>query len=81
MDRRGAPMNEEARRVLPGGGKREGVVPLLEELAKECLKRALHICRRSVAGFLERTAEIRLRSRSVQPAGRSIFVQNHHRSR
>jgi hypothetical protein len=41
-----------AERVLPGHGREDGVVPVLNKLADKSLKRALALCRRSPAHFL-----------------------------
>jgi CHAD domain-containing protein len=43
----------EAGRVLPRHGNRDGLVPVLNNLAEEALKRALGQCRRSTASLLK----------------------------
>jgi CHAD domain-containing protein len=47
----------QARRILSGCAKRDGVVPLLEKLTERALKRATGICRRAAAQILNNESE------------------------
>jgi hypothetical protein len=47
-----------AGRVLPGHGKQDGVVPVLNKLAEESLKNALSLCRQFTARLLKNAGEI-----------------------
>ncbi len=65
----------QAERVLPGHGKRDGVVPLLKNLAEETLKRALALCRRSTARLLKSAAAVRPSQRRKPVAAAPLPAQ------
>ena len=48
----------ETGRVLPGHGKQDGLVPVLETLAEGALERALGLCKQCAERFLKKAGEI-----------------------
>ena len=49
----------KAYRILPGHGKQDGLIPVLEALAEKALHRALSQCRRTEARFLKNVGNVR----------------------
>jgi hypothetical protein len=64
----------EARRILPGHSRKDGLIPMLETLTEETLQRALDLCRRFEAELLKGEGEI-LSSSQRKPVA---AVPHHH---
>jgi hypothetical protein len=67
----------EAARVLPGHGKQDGLVPVLEAMAEKALKRAVGLSRRSAALFLKRAAKVQSSTPRKPVAADAGFAPGH----